>query len=94
MIPNQWGILITFLVLVPIGVFYLADEISNGAVFTEQDDPSWEKTRQGVYNNTVLMAVSLDAILFIIWLSFNMIRFTSDFPDEDDVYNADGVRIK
>ena len=89
----QWAIITMFLVLVPFGVFYLADELSNGQVFIEQDDPSWEQVRQGAFNNTVLIAVSLDTILFVIWFSFNAIRQSYEI-EEEIIYNADGGKVE
>ena len=89
----QWGVIGMFLILVPFGIFHLADELSNGQIYIEQDDPTWEDFRQGAFINTVLIAVSTDVILFVVWLSVNALRLPAGFPDEDDVYNADGVRV-
>jgi hypothetical protein len=91
--PNfYWAILVIPLVLIPFGVFHIADELSNGQVYIEQDDPIMEDFRQGVFNNTVLMAVSLDVIVFVIWVSVLSLRHS--VIEEEAVYNADGKRLE
>jgi hypothetical protein len=51
-----------------------------------------EDFRQGVFNNTVLMAVSLDVIVFVIWVSVLSLRHS--VIEEEAVYNADGKRLE
>lgn len=83
-----WAILVIPLILVPFGIFHIADEVSNGEIYKTQDDPQWENFRQGAYNNTILMAVSLDVIIFVIWFSVLTIRHS--VIEEETVYNSDG----
>jgi hypothetical protein len=91
--PNfYWAILVISLVLIPFGVFHIADELSNGQVYIEQDDPIMEDFRQGVFNNTVLMAVSLDVIVFVIWVSVLSVR--QSVMEDEIVYNADGKKLE